>query len=172
MTLSFTKVYISCLKSCILLLAWYLVFFTSKHFYKIFPKSGTCCFSVSDKTGRPAWSTGACTRTCTLVHVCRPTAGSTDWMQSALGFSGSTARSTARRTLCFFLEDGRPSGRPESNGSLPAGLAADRTGRPSSLQKSNGSFLFCVFLKSVFIICFGRLFLSCWRSFSGQISLK
>ena len=81
----------------------------------------------------------------------------------ALGFS----RSTARRKLCFFLEDGRPSGRPESNGSLPAGQTADRTGRPPSLPAANGSFLFCEILKiyffglfcSRFSLIFGDCFL-------------
>jgi len=80
------------------------------------------------------------------VHVCAcPSAdrpGRPTVSRFALGFSGSTARSTARRKLCFYLEDGRPGGRPELNGSLPTRQTVDRTGRPPGLQSANGSFLF------------------------------
>ena len=121
-----------------------------KAYFQKFQVLVSCCFSVSGKTGRPDRSTGACVRTCTLVHVCRPTAGSTDCLQFALGFSGSTARSTAFRKLCFCLEDGRPERSTRAQRLLPAGRTADRTGRPPSLQSPNGSFLFGEILKIYF----------------------
>ena len=88
----------------------------------LYPGRARLCMSVGRPSGRPTESS--------LLS----------------SFLGRPDRSTAFRKLCFLLEDGRP----EPNGYMPAGRTADRTGRPPGLQRSNGSFLFCVNLK----ICF------------------
>jgi len=121
---------------------------------------------------RQDWPTGPVDRRlCLDVHVCacpsvdrrvdrlragllsgflgRPPGRPTE-SRFALGFSGSTARSTTRRKLCFYLEDGLPSGRPEPNGSLPAVQTVDRPGRPPSLQSAQWLFPLWCNLKSVF----------------------
>ena len=156
---------------CILSLACYLVFFLiSKHIYK--NSKFCCCFSVSGETGRPARSTGDSTGHARLcMSVGRPS-GSTDWKQCCSRVFW-VDRQVDRLQKTVFSFRGRSTGRStQAQRLLPAGRTADRTGRPLGLQSSNGSFLFCVFLKSVFVICFGRLFLSFWRSFPDQISLK
>ena len=114
-------------------LAWYLAIFTSKCFTKI-PSSVSCCFSVSarttDRTGRPE----LVSRTCTLVHVCRPTVRSTDWKQfcsrvfwvdrpvdrlqkTVFHFRG---RSTERSTRVQRLLASRAGGRPDQSTARPA----------------------------------------------------
>ena len=121
-----------------------------------------------DRPGRPAPAQDM--HACACLSADRP--GRPTVCTFALGFSGSTARSTAFRNLCFFLEDGRPERSTRAQRLLPAGQPVDRTGRLAGLQSANGSFLFCAILKSVFLICFCRLFLMFWRTFSSQINLK
>ena len=106
------------------------------------------CFRQDRPTGPVDRSLYQDMHACACLSADRP--GRLTESSFALGFSGSTAQSTAFSKLCFILEDGRPDGRPESNGSLPARRTVDRTGRPSSLQSPNGSFLFGEILK----ICF------------------
>ena len=121
----------------------------------------------ADRPGRPAPVSGHA-RLC--MSVGRPPR-STDCKQFALGLSGSTARSTARRKLCFVFWDGRPERSTRANGSLPAELAVDQPGRPPSLLP-NGSFLFCAILKSVFQTAFWQIFSGFSRTFSEKIIIK
>ena len=102
MTPSFTKTYII-FKSCILFSSWYLDTLYFKIFFKIKNSKSCCYFSVSGLTGRPARSTGASIRTCTFVHVCRPTARVDRLTAVALGFSGSTARVDRPQNTSFSL---------------------------------------------------------------------
>ena len=127
-------------------------------------KSCCCCFSVSGLTGRPARSTGASIRTCTFVHVCRPTARVDRLKAVALGFCGSTARSTAQRKLCFLLEDGRPDRSTRAQrlfASRAGGRPARSTARPAKCQR-----LFPLLCN--FEICLFNLF---WQTFSEVLEI-
>ena len=150
-----------------------LSFLYFKTFLQNFPKVWHLLFFLFqarpvDPPGRPAPAQDM--HVCACLSADRP--GRPTVCRFALRFSGSTSGSTAFRNLCFFLEDGQPDRSTGAQRLLPGRRAADRTGRPPSLQKPNGSFLFCAILKSVFLICFCRLFLMFWRTFSGQINLK
>ena len=166
MTLSFTNINImfrSCmytLSSILLSFPYFKTFFTKFSNFKnpaVFPVSGW----PADRHGRPAPVPGRA-RLCTSVGW---PPGSTDCKQLLSGFLGRPPRSTARRKLCFLLEDGRPDRSTRANGSLPAELAADRPGRPPSLQQPNGSFLFCAILKSVFQTAFWQTFFRVFQIF-------
>ena len=168
MTPSFSKTYII-FKSCILFPSWYLVIFTSKYFYnKNFQVLSCCCFSVSGKTGRPARSTGACVRTCTLVHVCRPTAGSTDRLQCCSRVFW-VDRPVDRLQKTVFLFRGRSTRAVDPSPTATASRADGRpdrsTARPAEPQRlfpllcySEICFLDC-FLADFFWV-FGDLFQS------------
>ena len=143
-----------------------------KMFLQIIPSSVSCCISVSGKTGRPDRSTGACIRTCTLVHVCRPTAGSTDWKQfcsrvfwvdrlvdrlqkTVFHFrERSTERSTRAQRLLASRADGRP---------------YRSTARPAKCQRL---FPLWCNLNSVFLICFWQTFSEFLENFSRSNKLK
>ena len=136
----------------------------SKTILQKIPSSVLCCFSVSGKTGRPARSTGACIRTCTLVHVCWPTAGSTDckqfcsrvfWVDRTVDRLQKTVfpfrgRSTERSTRVQRLLASRADGRPDRS-----------TARPAKCQRL---FPLWCNLKSVFVICF-------WQTFSEFLEI-
>ena len=105
---------------------------------------------------RLVWPTGPVDRhlhkTCTLVHVCRPTA-QVDRLSAGLlsGFLGRPPGSTAFRNLCFFLDDGRPERSTRAQRLLP-GRPDRSTGRPTKCQR-----LFPFLCNSE--ICFLNLFL-------------
>ena len=71
----------------------------------------------ADRPGRPAPAQDM--HACACLSADRP--GRPTESSFALGFSGSTARSTAFRKLCFCLEEVDRPGRPESNGNCPQG---------------------------------------------------
>ena len=147
--------------------------FKPKTIFQNFSKfKKTCSFLISgwpaDRPGRPAQQPGRA-RLCTSVG--RPDR-STDQELLLSGFLSRPDRSTGRRKLCFLFWDGRPDWSTESQRLFAAGLAVDRTGRPPGLQQSNGSFLFGLFWKTVFVFCFNRFLESCWEAFAGQIRCK
>ena len=124
----------------------YLSFYNmilNSYTYKIFLQqiSKFCLaavFSVSGRTGRPARSTGACVRTCTLVHVCRPTAGSTDCKQScSLVFW--VDRPVDRLQKIVFSCRGRSTGlvdrSPTASASRANGRPDRSTARPAKCQR-------------------------------------
>ena len=170
MTSSFTKTYIM-FRSCIYTLSSLLLtFLYFKTFFTKFSKfKNPADFSVSGLTGRPARSTGASIRTCMFVHVCRPTARVDRLKAVALGFSGSTAR----RKLCFLLEDGRPDRSTRAQrlfASWAGGRPARSTARPAKAQR-----LFPLLCNSeiCFLDCFfWQTFSGFYRSFPEQIRLK
>jgi len=141
-------------------------------YFKIFYKNSKFWFLAvflfqarpADRTGRPE----LVSRTCTLVHVCRPTVGSTDWKQFCSRVFW-VDRPVDRLQKTVFLFRGRST---RAQRLLPAGRTADRTGRPPGLQSPNGSFLFGAILKSVFRTVFWQTFSGFYRTFSDQISLK
>ena len=161
-------------RSCMYTLSSILLIFLyfKTFFYKISQVQNSAVFLFqtrpADRPGRPAPAQD--------VHILCMSAGrppgSTDCLQVALGFSGSTVRSTAIRNLCFFLEDGRPERSTRAQRLLPARRTVDRTGRPPGLQSSNGSFLFGAILKSVFRTVFWQNFSEFLEIFSRSNKLK
>ena len=136
----------------------------SKMILQKIPSSVLCCFSVSGKTGRPDRSTGACIRTCMLVHVCRPTAGSTDCKQFCSRVFW-VDRPVVRLQKTVFYFRGRATGRSTRAQRLLASRADGRpyrsTARPAKCQR-----LFPLWCKSE--ICFYNLF---WQTFSEFLEI-
>ena len=92
----------------------------TQNYFTKFPSSKTCCFSCFRLTGRPARSTGASARTCTVcacLSVDRPVDPTVNSLLS--GFLGRPPGRPREGNCVSFVEDGRPDGRPEPNGSLP-----------------------------------------------------
>ena len=119
---------------------------------EIFPKFKifSVYFSVSGWTGRPDRSTGSCVRTCTLVHVRRPTDRTTGRKQIAHYFLsvGRTVDRPKVSALCF-LSGGRPVD-PSPTAICQQGGRPTGTVDRQACQSPNGSFLFGDFLKPVF----------------------
>ena len=138
-----------------------LSFLTSKTFLQKSPKFRPAAdFSVSGLTGRPARSTGASTRTCTLVHVCRPTAP-VDRLKAGHSRVFWVDRPVDRLQKPVFLFIGR-STRPVDRS--PTATATQADGRPdrSTAKPAEPQRLFP--LLSISEICFCNLF---WQTFSG-----
>ena len=153
-------VYSSCMILSHISISKYFAFFQSSKIPSQFFlfQSGS-----ADRTGRPE----PVSRKCTLVHVCRSSDRSTarkhllsvfltvarpvdrPKLLLSVYFGRSISRPPSQNCVSFF-EAGRPVSRPEPNGYMPAGRTDDRTGRPSSLQRPNGSFHFGDFLKNCF----------------------
>jgi len=178
--------------SCISIFpAWYLVKSSYKIILKIFPRSkffqSVFLFQAepADRPGRPDLVSGRA-RLCTsvgrptgrpaenrlLTVFCRSAERSTDQKFLLSVFCRAADRSTDSSKLCFISEAGRPTDRPEPNGYMPAGLTADRTGRPPSLQSPNGSFLFGDFLKPDFYSVCVADFLGLLGTYFGPYELN